>query len=389
MATDIQESANKKTSKTASAPAVPTRILYVNTWSSCHGGSSTSLIDIVSNLDRTKFDPLVLCPEPGPLPERLQDTGVPCVIRPITSLTREHAIRFAIEVPQYIRLLKKNKIGLVHANTGCWRRSVAMAAKLTKTPLIQHIRNPISDYRSDFVLKYASRIVTNSDQVGRQLRDDPNYRDRTTTIYNSVNLDLYRDADDRRDEISAGDRPIIGFVGQIVPRKGLVTLIKAMPAILAVEPRAMLVIVGCSPPEDDSYEQDCQKLIRELGVSDSVRFVGFRRDVAAWMRTFDVFALPTRSEPFGKVIIEAMAGGCPVVATAVGGIPEIVENRELGTLVEPDDVEGVAKGVIDFLSSPEKSTLIARRAQLHVQEKFGMKRMMQHLEALYDEVLSR
>ena len=388
MATDVQEHAGEAEVSQLKKTTSTRTVLYVNSWSSCHGGSSTSLIDIVSSLNSNRFRPIVLCPESGPLTSRMHELGVSCFARSISSLMRERALRFAVEVPQYIRFLKKNRIDLVHANTSCWRKSVVMAAKWAGIPFIQHVRNPISDYESDFAMKYASRIVTNSDQVGIELRKSHTTRERTQTIYNAVNLSLYDDLKDQRDEIGAGDRPIIGFVGQIVPRKGLLTLIEAMPAVLRDLPRAMLVVVGCSPPEDDSYEENCKRKITELGIDESVRFVGYRRDVPTWMATFDVFALPTRSEPFGKVIVEAMAGRCPVVTTAVGGIPEIVEDSGLGTLVEPDDSHALAQAITRFLSSPRLSAEVASQARSHVSERFGLKQMIRQLEDLYDDVLA-
>jgi glycosyltransferase involved in cell wall biosynthesis len=364
-------------------------VLYINGWSSCHGGSSTSLLDIVAALDKSRYEPLVLCPEEGPLPDRLQEIGIPCMTRRMTPLTRRGIARFAWEVPGYMRFLKKHRIDLIHANTGCWRRSVALAAKWASVPFVQHVRNPITDHESDFSLDYASRIITNSNQVGDGLRGNPKYGNRVVTIYNAVDLSQYESDDDRREEIGAADRPLVGFVGQIVPRKGVTTLLRAMPRVLQVVPNALLAVVGCSPPSDDSYEGECRQLIESLKIADHVRFTGYRRDVPAWMRSFDVFALPTRSEPFGKVVIEAMAAGCPVVASAVGGIPEIIENPRLGTLIEPDDVDALAEAIVAYLSDRKRAAEVAALARTHVQQRFSLATMAARLQELYDQILAQ
>jgi glycosyltransferase involved in cell wall biosynthesis len=166
------------------------------------------------------------------------------------------------------------------------------------------------------------------------------------------------------------------------------TLVHAFAKVRQAVPDSLLVLVGCPPPDETAYETQCRALIRDLGLGAAVRFVGYRLDVPAWMRTFDVFALPTRSEPFGKVVIEAMAAGRPVVASAVGGIPEIVTSPELGTLIRPDDSTQLAVAVIDYLRQREKARRTGARAAASVRERFGLTSMISALEGLYREVLA-
>jgi glycosyltransferase involved in cell wall biosynthesis len=160
-----------------------------------------------------------------------------------------------------------------------------------------------------------------------------------------------------------------------------------MPAVIARVPDALLVIVGCAPPDEVEYEAECRRLVSSLDLGDSVRFVGYRRDVPAFMRTFDVFALPTRSEPFGKVVIEAMAAGCPVVASEVGGIPEIVTSADLGTLIPADDPAALSAALLAYLTDPSLRRAVAHRAEASVQSRFGMATMLDRLQSLYDDVL--
>jgi len=209
------------------------------------------------------------------------------------------------------------------------------------------------------------------------------------TVYNAVDLARYEMDDDHRQELGADGRPIIGFVGQIVPRKGVVTLIEAMPEVLKRFPAALLVIVGCAPPDETEYESSCRAMVERLGLSEHVQFVGYRRDVPAWMRTFDVFVLPTRSEPFGKVVIEAMAASRPVVVTSVGGIPEIVTSPELGSLVPSDDPAITAREIVRYLGDAALRARVGRAAAQSVRERFGLDGMIGRLQQLYDSVLDR
>ena len=366
----------------------PVRVLFVNSWSSCHGGSSTSLLDIVGRLDRSRYEPLVLCPEEGPLPDRLREAKIPVVIHSLSKMTRGQLLKFGWEVPWYSRFLRREKIALIHGNTGCWRRSIVMAARMRGIPYLQHVRNPVNDFATDFAFKYAARIITNSHQVGESLRADENYAAKTTTIYNAVDLAQYSDTDNRRDEFTSEQGPFIGTVGQLVPRKGITTAIEAMRAIVERYPNAVLMIVGCSPPGDDEYEQICLAKTKELGLEANVKFMGYRRDIPALMRTMDLFVLCTRSEPFGKVIVEAMAASCPTVATAVGGIPEIISDDSLGTLIEPDNAEATTNALLAYLDDSELAKRVGNASREHAWNKFGLDAMVRQIESLYDEVLA-
>jgi glycosyltransferase involved in cell wall biosynthesis len=106
------------------------------------------------------------------------------------------------------------------------------------------------------------------------------------------------------------------------------------------------------------------------------------------MRTFDVFVLPTDSEPFGKVIVEAMAAGCPVVTTPVGGIPEIITDDTLGTMIAPGDVQATAQAIVAYLTDRQRARRVGRNARQHVQAHFGMDRMIGSLQQLYEQVLA-
>jgi glycosyltransferase involved in cell wall biosynthesis len=367
----------------------PRRVLFVNSWSTAHGGSSTSLIDVVSHLDPGRYRPVVLCPTEGELPDRLREAGVPVEIRGVHRPTREELHRFLIEVPLRRRWLKTQRIALVHGNTSASRRSIVQAAALAGVPYVQHVRNVVKNPRGSYGYDVAARIICNSDATAAAFREVPALRRKTTTIYNAVDLSRYDDErENRRAELGVdAARPIVGFVGQLVPRKGVTTLISALAAVAARVPEALLVIVGCAPPDETAYEAECRALVEQLGLGDRVRFVGYRRDVPAFMRTFDVFAFPTRSEPFGKVVIEAMAAGCPVAATHVGGIPEIVTNRDLGTLIAPDDPVALADAVIAYLTQPGLRANVARNGVASVRARLGMAAMLNNLQALYDDVL--
>ena len=365
----------------------PRSVLFVNSWSSAHGGSSTSLLDVVAHLDPTRYRPVVMCPDEGELPERLREAGVPVVVRGIHRPIREEVHRFLVEVPLHWQWLRSRRIALVHGNTSASRRSIVQASTLAGIPYIQHVRNTANP--SAYGCHAASRIVCNSDATAAVLRRDQTLSPKTVTVYNAVDLRRYDDEHDtRREELGIGpSRPVVGFVGQLVPRKAVTTVIEAMATVVSRLPDALLVIAGSAPPDETEYEAECRRLVTTLRLENQVRFVGYRRDVPALMRTFDVFAFPTRAEPFGKVVIEAMAAGCPVVASRVGGIPEIVTDARLGTLISPDNAAELSAGILEYLTNPERHGEVSRNGAVSVRARFGMDAMLQRLQSIYDDLL--
>jgi glycosyltransferase involved in cell wall biosynthesis len=177
-----------------------------------------------------------------------------------------------------------------------------------------------------------------------------------------------------------GDRrgPVVGFVGRLVPRKGALELVKAAPAIRAARPDVRIVVVGDDPYEDE--ESDYATAVR---ASADVHHVGRVAEAAGILAQLDVLVLPSRQEPFGTVVAEAMAAGTPVVATRVDGLPELVTDGVTGALVEPGDTAALAAAVLRVLAQREVMGAAAREAA----QRFGADAYADRLEGLFMDVV--
>jgi glycosyltransferase involved in cell wall biosynthesis len=149
--------------------------------------------------------------------------------------------------------------------------------------------------------------------------------------------------------------PVVGFVGRLVPRKGALELVKAAPAIRAARPDVRVVIVG-----DDPYDDEDTDYAMAVRASSKVDHVGRVAEAAGILGHLDVLVLPSRQEPFGTVVAEAMAAGVPVVATRVDGLPELVVDGVTGALVEPGDTAALAVAVLEVLERREELGAAAR-----------------------------
>jgi glycosyltransferase involved in cell wall biosynthesis len=181
-------------------------------------------------------------------------------------------------------------------------------------------------------------------------------------------------------------QPVIGTVAHLFPRKGLEYLVETMDHLKKVFPRIFLVIVGTG---DFQYERRLRKQVEHLGLTENVLFAGFQDYPELFISEFDIFVLPSISEGFGIVLLEAMALGKPIVASNIGGIPEIVQHEKTGLLVPSANVEDLCQGLLTLLNDPKKRAVMGDEAKKRIEEQFSLQSMMERLYGLYSEVLVR
>jgi glycosyltransferase involved in cell wall biosynthesis len=176
--------------------------------------------------------------------------------------------------------------------------------------------------------------------------------------------------------------PVFGVVGHLRRLKGVDVFLQAARLVVAEMPEAMGIIVGSG--ED---EADLRILSTRLGVDASVDFLGYRSDARRLMRALDVFVVPSRHEGLPVALLEAMTLGRPVVATAVGGVPEVVRDGVNGLLVPPEDPAALAEGIVRLLRDHELASRLAARAVETVEESFTAARAGEQILAVYEQVL--
>ena len=175
---------------------------------------------------------------------------------------------------------------------------------------------------------------------------------------------------------------VVGTVGNLTPKKDHLTLLEAHASVVATRPEARLVIVGTGP-----QEEQLRSAVRSLGIEDSVRLTGSRDDVAELLAAFDVFAMSSRHEGLPIALLEAMASGLPVVATRVGGIPEVVDDGVNGLLVPPGDAGMLAAAIGKLLDDRALRVDLGAQAT-STSDRFDLTKAMRRTEAIYDAVLS-
>ena len=227
--------------------------------------------------------------------------------------------------------------------------------------------------------RLAHRVVANSEAAGAQVIEEGVPRARVAVIPNGIDLDRYGAPTTRP------SRRIVTTVANLRAEKGHDVLLDAAATVLRQRPDVVFQFAG-NGPRRAALEQQAQ----ELGVDGAIRFLGHCEDVPALLRDSDLFVLPSRSEAFPNGVMEAMAARLPVVASNVGGIPELIAHERNGLLVPPGDAAALAAGILRVLQRPDEAAALAAEGRHTVEERYSFDRMVREFERLYlDECAAR
>jgi glycosyltransferase involved in cell wall biosynthesis len=319
------------------------------------GGAEIGLLRLARRLVARGHELTLATPEPGPL----DDSGLPMLRIALGGMERRAGMR-AIASFARVRKLARG-FDLVYLNgTVSGRLLPALAGRRT----VLHVHDIVD--RVPRFWSLANAVLADSGAVAERLMP----RLQAHVVYCPVELDV--------PDVPApwpsrnGGGPVVGFVGRIEPRKGPLDLVHAAAAIHAGAPGSRVVLVG-----DDPYDS-APEYAAQVRAAEDVEHVPWVVDGAAVMRHFDVLVAPSRQEPFGTVLAEAMAAGTPVVATRVGGLSEVVADGETGRLVEPGRPDQLAAAVLEVLGRRTEMGAAARKRA----QRFGADAYADRVEAI-------
>ena len=358
------------------------------------GGAERLMVPVLKYLSRAHFEPYVCAMQSkdgNPMAEELRALGVP-----VECLNIQH-LRDLDAIPRLTRYLKKIGADLVHTQLEAANILGNISAKLLGLPSVCTIHvMPSLDVKTKTRLHqkvewlslryFCDRVISVSEEARQHHVAISGARDsQAITIYNGIDLSAFSDIDAAHERESfraeckiPSDANVLVTVAVLRPPKGIQFMIRALPAILAAHPNTYYLIVGSGSHQDALMEE-----VRRADLEDRVIFAGMRRDVPRALAASDVFVLPTLTEALPTVLAEAMAARLPIVASRVGGIPEMIQDGQNGILVNPEDLETLADACIQLLNSPARRIAMGAEGHRIANQKFSIERQVHQLKELY------
>src|SRR5436309_3807946 len=361
-----------------------TTILYLQRISES-GGAERALLSLLERLDRAYWHPAVACTATAPLVTELKSLGVPTypMIFPAwRNLT--HVLWRVAAWLRLARLVQTIRPALVHVNDLYWAPQALLATRRRNIPVVVTVRQNLKPARvRQYCLGRAAFVVTVSNAARDVLIKAGVPAERVRTIYTGVDLDQLSPEFDgtpvRKQLGIPNGAPVVGCLANVMEIKGHDILLQAFANVVKVHPTAHLLLVG---RDTSSYGAELRALANRLGVAERTHFAGFQLDVRPYLAAMNLVVLPSRSEALGLALLEAMAMGKAVVASAVGGIPEIVADGVTGKLVPPEDPVALSGAIIELLSHPERLIEGGRQGRNRIHSGFTVEVETQALESI-------
>ncbi len=344
------------------------------------GGLERIIATIATGLNKDMYSQRVIClKEGGPIADELISSGVEVQV---LGMSGSRDIRTVMRLRA---LLKKEAISLIHTHGYTAATYGRLSAISAGVPIrISHLHSTYTQYTAKQV--FIERLLAGgtdkflccsgavADFAHSVLKVHP---DKIAIIHNGIDVEKFASAASRE---VAKDGLYVGCIAGLSPHKGHRYLLEAAQRVREHFPhRVTFMIVG-----EGSIRGELEAYARELGIDDRVMFQGLVSDAVTVMPLFDLVVLPSSErEGLGIALLEAMAAGKPVVGTAIGGITEVIRDRQNGLIVPPRDPAALAQAIIEVLGDREKSTAMGRAGQQMVREKFTAGGMIRQIEALY------
>lgn len=370
------------------------------------GGPAIHVVNLAAGLERGHYRTLLVAGRENEAEGSMLDYALSRGVEP--KVIPEIVTAFSI-APRDVKalwklywLMRKERPHVVHTHTAKAGLLGRIAARLAGVPVIVHtfhghvlhgyygpVKNQLLRWVERSLAWAADRLVTVSQEVKSDLVGYGIAKtEKITVVPLGFDLDPFLRSEEFRGEFRqemglASDHKLIGIVGRIFPIKNHGLFLDSAARIASMEPQARFIIVG-----DGVLRPSLEDQARRLRIEDRVIFTGWRRDLPRICADLDVLVVSSDNEGTPVSAIEAMAAACPVVATRVGGLPDLIEDGRTGRLVPPRDAAALAAAVCDLLVSRPAAQMLGRNGRDSVRQRFTVERLLRDMDLLYGELLA-
>jgi glycosyltransferase involved in cell wall biosynthesis len=404
--------ATESNSKGDELDANPRTILFVHHSNDLYGADNI-LLETVKGLDRSRYTPFVLLPEDcyceGGLAAELEKSGIRYRFLPLAIVRRRYfkpwrlpgyLLGFGGAVRSIRGVIREEKVAVVHSNTLAVVAG-AVAARLSGTGHLWHVHEmlvsprPVRKLLHFLAPRLSASVICISEAVRQHvLEDQPAFAAKLVVIPNGLSLEKFESStsgEGLRIEFGVPpNAPFVGMIGRINHWKGQALFVEAAKLVLDEFPEARFLVVGSVFGNEHHYLDELISDVERSGLKARFLISGFRKDVAEVLAALDVYVHPSLlPEPFGLVVLEAMAAGKPVVVTAHGGPLEMIEDGISGYLVRPGNASELAGKINACLRDPVDRQRMGKCARKRAFDLFHVRRYLKRLQTEYDTVIAR
>ena len=380
----------------------PIRVAHIITRLS-KGGAQENTFHTVRLANRSRYEvDLISGPthgHEGSIEEDVESTGIP-VIREPALVRTPSPLRDLLALRGLTKKLKAGRYDIVHTHTskaGLLGRLAAERAGIRHVVHTPHgnvfhgyFNRPLTRafvWMERHAARRTHRIIElTQGGIEEHLAEGIGQREQYRVVFSGIDTTPYTEAIARREETRkklgiAEDEILVGGVGRLEPVKGFTYFVAMAQQLQTTEERLRFVLAG-----EGALTESLQRQATDAGTA--VDFLGLRHDVPALMAALDVLIVPSINEGMGRVILEAGAAETPVVASRVGGIPDVVDDGETGLLVQPRNPDALAAALLELIQSPERRQLMGATARAKIVPHYSLESMVQRIESIYEELLN-
>lgn len=320
---------------------------------------------------------------------RFTEEGIIFIPVPIRTKSEVNIFKIGISFLKLLKDIKEKDIQIVHTNS----RVTQVLGNLLKNSGVVHVTTWHGFFQRRWLRRvfpcWADKTIAISEQVKEHLISEFKAgEDNVRLVYNGVDMEKVKlKAPLNRSEVKIRlglkDAPVVGIIARLSDVKGHQYLIRAMKKVLEKFPGVQLLIVG-----EGKMEKELLGLVKELKINESVIFIPRYFDIAELYYIMDVFVMPSLKEGLGLGLMEAMAGSKAVIGSAVGGIKNLIRDRDNGLLVAPQDVDGLSSAILELLNNPAAAAIMGNNARVFINQNFSLEKMIKQTEQVYQECLS-
>lgn len=376
--------------------SAPSKIQVLNlAASTAMGGAERVMLSMASAIDKYRFD----CRFGLFIDLRRPPCELYALLKEGNNDVATIEIRKTFDWRQFVtcwKIIKNSKPALLHTHGHRSDFFGLMMAKLTGTPIVTTVhgwtsstsRLRLYEPLHRWGLKYFDAVIAVSEEIRSRLVEAGVRPERVVTQNNAIDVGAFPSdstgLEFRREVGIAPESRVIGTVGRLSLEKGLDYFLRAGAQIVAKDLSVKLLVVGEGP-----QRRELEILADSLGISSSVVFCGYRRDIDRIYPALDIFVLPSLTEGLPIALLEAMACRKPVIASSVGGIPSVIRNGRTGVLVEPKNIGQLTEAFRDLIDNPVLARELGVRARESIESRFGVSEWIKNLEALYLRTVQR